>query len=236
MAKKSIFRFKQFTLLQSDTQLKVTTEATLFGAWISVKGTQNILDIGAGTGVLSLMLAQKANVQIDAVELQKDAAEICRENFGNSPWSNQLNIFQTPVQEFSSNKKYDVIVCNPPFFFQQTKRQSVGKNTAMHNSTLSLKDLLDSVLRLINEAGEFYLLLPPEEMESFIELAADRKFFLQEKLELIHKAGKAVLREASYFSFAKPKKIQIHQLIMRNEDESYSDAYREMLKEYLIIF
>ena len=234
--KNSIFKFKQFDLLQSDVQLKVTTEATLFGAWVFVSDGKSVLDIGSGTGVLSLMLGQKAKIQVDAVELQKEAAEICRENFENSPWPEQLNVFHTSIQDFQPNKKYDVIVSNPPFFFQQTNRKTAGKNTAMHNSTLSLQDLLNAVTRLLDREGRFYLLLPPGEMKSFVDAAAGKNLYLHEKLELIHKAGKPVLREAACFSFDKPEHIQIRQFIMRNEDESYSNAYREMLKEYLIIF
>lgn len=236
MKQKSNFRFKQFDLIQSEAHLKITTEATLFAAWANVAGAKRILDIGAGTGLLSLMLAQKSDAEIEAIELQSEAAEICRNNFENSPWQKQLKCWNTAVQDFESAEKYDCIICNPPFFFKHLKGEKQAKNKAMHNETLSLEDLLNSVIRLLANEGQFYLLLPSKEMNDFIELAQAKNLFLQEKLELIHKAGKPVLREAACFAKLRAKEMKTSQLIMRNADESYSAAYRELLKEYLIIF
>ncbi|MEX2588826.1 MAG: methyltransferase, partial [Chitinophagales bacterium] len=230
------FRFKQFQLIQSENHLKITTEATLFAAWADAEKAQNILDIGAGTGVLSLMLAQKSNAQIEAIEIQKGAMEICADNFKNSPWKKRLKIHHSSIQNFDSAEKYEAIVCNPPFFFKQSKRKQESKNRAMHNESLSLGDLLAAILRLLKKTGKFYVLLPPETMQHFVLLASENGLYLHEKLQLIHKPGKPVLREAACFAFQKPKSLDVQQLIIRNADESYSNAYRELLREYLIIF
>lgn len=232
----STFQFKQFALIQSNTQLKVTTEATLFAAWINVKNSNRILDIGSGTGVLSLMLAQKSKADINAVEIQESMADLCFENFKMSPWSERLNIHHNSIQEFNNDEKFDTIVCNPPFFFRHLKGNHSGKNKAIHNESLSFEDLSIAVHKLLTDQGNFYVLLPPVEMSSLIKLLAPHGLVLQSKLQMIHKMGKPVLREAACFSSNKKSSPETHQLIMRNEDESYTEAYRNLLKDYLTIF
>ncbi|MCR6638684.1 MAG: methyltransferase [Sporocytophaga sp.] len=116
----SYFRFKQFQVNQEKTGMKVCTDSCIFGAYIDPGGAQTILDIGSGTGLLSLMMAQKTNAEINAVEIDDDASLQSEENFKNSKWSDRLYIFKSPIQEFSAaaTKKYDLIISNPPFFHQ----------------------------------------------------------------------------------------------------------------------
>ena len=142
------FQFKQFTIHQEKTAMKVCTDACLFGAWVANKielneiNADNILDIGCGTGLLSLMLAQKTKAQIDAVEIDKNAFEQAKENINLTEWKEQINIHHGSIIDFKSNKKYDLIICNPPFYENQLKSVDSARNKAMHATTLSYKDLI----------------------------------------------------------------------------------------------
>lgn len=162
----SFFRFKQFIVHQDQTAMKVCTDACLFGAWV-VKNTkltsaQNILDIGTGTGLLSLMLAQHCTATIDAVEIETMAAEQANANFKASKWHNQLQIHTSSIIDFAKNnqRKYDLIITNPPFFEQQLKSTSAQRNIAMHSAHLTLFELANCINILIADTGVAAILLP----------------------------------------------------------------------------
>ncbi len=174
--------------------MKVCTDACLFGALVAdqvkTKASTNILDIGTGTGLLSLMLAQRVPALIDAVEIDEAAYQQAKENFEQSPWKERLSIFNTDILKFDAGKKYDCIISNPPFFENDLKSSDKNKNAAKHDTTLTLEQLLQTVQKLLNEDGSFAVLLPYHRIEECILLAEKIGLYLNKKV-LVKQTDKA---------------------------------------------
>lgn len=194
---KDQFQFKQFTIRQDRCLMKVGTDGVLLGAWADVRGASTILDIGAGTGLIALMLAQRApEARIDAVELDPGSARQAAENIAASPWSDRVRLFPIAIQDFvvSEGRFYDLIVSNPPFFTGALKSPKPGRNQVRHGETLSFSDLLRSACRLLSPQGRFSLILPYTEAKTFMELAVHYHFFINRVREVHARPGKPVER------------------------------------------
>ncbi|HEU5052942.1 MAG TPA: methyltransferase, partial [Hanamia sp.] len=168
--------------------MKVCTDSCLFGAWIAKKiedkilRPEYILDIGSGTGLLSLMMAQKSGAKIDAVEIDENSFEQTIINFKNSAWKDRLNVFHADIKTWEAEKKYDLIISNPPFFENDLRSANQNKNLAKHHDGLTLKELLNSVKKYLNENGNLAVLLPFHRVEQFKNLATELNFFCREEL------------------------------------------------------
>ena len=239
MSANTHFSFKQFIVHQDQTAMKVTTDACIFGAYISIDGTKKILDIGTGTGLVAMMLAQRTQAQIDAVEIENSAYNQAVTNIQKSVFKEQINIFNTSIQLFSTRSEqqnqYDLIVSNPPFFQNHLKAEQATRNNSLHTDTLSFKDLIHSVLRLISSIGTFVILLPLYESSVFEELSISHGLYPQKKLTIMHRKDTKILRIITTFGFTKLQ-IQEKNLIIKNPDESYSPAFEMLLKDYYLIF
>ena len=162
----SFFRFKQFIIHQDKCAMKVTTDACLFGAWVAenIRNSElkavNALDIGCGTGLLSLMLAQKCDMDIDAVEIDEETSLQAIENEEACPFKNAISIINTDIRNYRAEKKYDIIISNPPFYENELKSDSSKKNTAHHSYNLTLDDVLLSIKKNLSKDGLFFLLVP----------------------------------------------------------------------------
>ncbi|GAL83028.1 methyltransferase small [Sporocytophaga myxococcoides] len=215
--------------------MKVCTDSCIFGAYIDPEGAQTILDIGSGTGLLSLMLAQKTNAEIDAVEIDADAVLQSEENFKNSPWNNRLHIFSSSIQNFSTEatKKYDLIISNPPFFINHLLSPNPKLNKAIHNTTLSLKELSECVSRLLSPEGKFYVLLPPYEASVFEESLKELKLFLQHRLEVKDKSEGKIIRVIDCYNNT-PATSSHRSLIIKNSEGQYTTEFSELLRPYYL--
>ncbi|MGD1807411.1 tRNA1(Val) (adenine(37)-N6)-methyltransferase [Dapis sp. BLCC M126] len=186
------FRFKQFTILQDRCAMKVGTDGTLLGAWVDVSGAEKILDIGTGTGLIALMLAQRSCqpcrtlslANIDAVEIDTDSSIQARENVERSPWSNRVKIANSSIQKYTDicQKRYDLIVSNPPFFENALKAANQARTVARHTDFLSQADLLQAAVQLLSETGRLAVIYPVEQAENFQEKAEYLGLFCQRKL------------------------------------------------------
>jgi len=157
------FRFKQFTVYHDRCAMKVTTDACLFGAWVAhrLNGCSgSILDIGTGTGLLSLMLAQQAAGQITAIELDEGAAGQAKENIAASPWIDRIDIIRSDIRSYNANGQYQYIISNPPFYENDLSSPDPAKRMAHHSEGLFVSELLRSTERLLETGGHFYFLLP----------------------------------------------------------------------------
>ena len=168
----SYFQFKQFKVNQEKSAMKVSTDACILGAYVSqyyAVRANNILDIGSGTGLLTLMLAQMSSCPIQAVEIDENAYLQTQENFAQSPWERRLDVFLGSIQDFTAGKapSYDLVICNPPFFINSLKSDNKERNLARHTDSLSFGDLLTCVNLLLLLQGIFVVLLPLREAQFF---------------------------------------------------------------------
>lgn len=230
------FKFKQFTIYQQHCAMKVTTDGCLFGAWLSnelqnTSSNSRFLDIGTGTGLLSLMVAQQTAATIDAVEIDINAAEQAIENIAASPWCNKLQVINSAIQDYQSTV-YDYIFTNPPFFDNDLKSADTKRNLALHSSALSLEDLLANITRLLASNGHFAILLPYHRVAFFEDLAGANGYHLHKKTLVQQTPKHPYFRGMLVFGLA--KKEAIVDSIVIKEDNNYTEAFKALLKDYYL--
>ena len=228
----SYFQFKQFRVEQDKCAMKVTTEGCILGAWVNVRDTGRVLDIGGGTGLLSLMLAQKSQAKIDTVEIDTKAFQQSQSNFQQSPWANRLSIHHGRIQDFKPNRKYDYIISNPPFFSNHLKAKSGQFNVAAHSEALSQDDLVEVTCRLLDQDGNATFIFPSYEADQFLKLALKNNLYLKSELVILNRAGDSPFRKIKTFGFQKVKNSSTHLIIREGND--YSRDFVSLLKDYYL--
>ena len=233
------FAFKQFLIKQDKCAMKVGTDAVLLGAWVLPNGSKNILDIGTGTGVISLMLAQKTQAKIIAIDIDENAFEQSRQNVLESKFSNQIEVIHSSLQEFSksSTQKFDLIVTNPPFFEQSLKSSDEQRSHARHADILPFDELIDGVLLLLEPKGKFNLILPTLEALKFRLLAEKKGLNLSKLLRVKSRVDKDVeKRHLMQFEF-KPSEFSENTIAIELEERhQYTEEYKELTKDYYLNF
>ena len=218
--------------------MKVCTDACLFGAWVAATierdiSLKNILDIGTGTGLLSLMLAQKNEAYIDAVEINTAAAIQASENFKVSPWKDRLQVLQTGIDEFDPSKKYDCIISNPPFFEDDLKSGNTSKNAAKHDTTLTLDDLVTQVNRLLQADGVGCILIPFHRTAYAEELVKKNGFFVNQKMLVRQSVHHGYFRTMMLFSRHSTETIT-EELFIHDEQRNYGEDFAKLLRDYYL--
>jgi tRNA1Val (adenine37-N6)-methyltransferase len=216
--------------------MKVGTDGVLLGAWSDTTGVANILDIGTGTGLIAIMLAQRApHAAIHAVEIDEAACNQAQENMAHSPWAGQLTCFHTSVQDFAkqSHLKYDLIVSNPPFFSGGTFSSSQDKTSVRHTVKLPHGDLLHAVRSLLAPAGRFCMILPPMEGLRFREMAGSYGIFCSKMVEVVPKQGKPVERLLLQFE-RQEHPMEKRQMVINDGDapNEWSEDFRALTGDY----
>ena len=216
--------------------MKVCTDSCILGAWTAtrLKGSQRVLDIGAGTGLLTLMLAQQNPLAIDAIELDADAFEQATENIAASPWPARIHLKQGDARNYDFNHTYDFIITNPPFFEAGLLSPSPAKNKARHAETLTLEELLSIILRNLKKSGSFSILLPSHRTDYFENLAREKGFFLQEKCLVKQTPAHTPFRSVLLFAFKQAAPTNIQQLTIRNEKGNETTELQHLLKDYYL--
>ncbi len=233
----SEFRFQQFSVIQTNSAMKVCTDAVIFGAMAPVKLGDSTLDIGTGTGLLSLMVCQLGAGQVTAVELTLPAYDEAALNFKNSPWATQLEAVYADIQRFATNSNihYDFIICNPPFFAEHSKAANQLRNTARHTDQLSFDDLLNSVNRLLSPQGLFYVLLPIHAIELFVVMALAAGLYLNRQIDMRGYAHNEA--KVSALTFSRQTSGSDKQLLtIYKADRVYSEESESYLAQFLLRF
>jgi len=231
------FKFKQFTIQQDKTAMKVGTDGVLLGAWVSLDlNPFSVLDIGAGTGLVGLMLAQRSNAEhIDAIELDDNAYEQAVENFENSDWGDRLFCYHASLQEFSEeiDDTYDLIISNPPFYTSTYKKLPKERAMARHTKSLSYNELLESTAKLLSEEGSCAFIIPFEAATNFIALANKNNLFLNRITNVKGTENAVLKRSLMQFSFFE-NPIEKTELVIEIERHKYTTDYIELTKDFYL--
>ncbi len=232
------FKFKQFAVYQDQCAMKVGTDGVLLGAWVDCEKAKSILDIGTGTGLISLMLAQRSSAFIDAVEIDQQACDQAKENVKKSLWKDRIEILHSSFQEYykSTNKKYDLIVSNPPYFQNSLLAPDKKRTDARHNSNLQLEDLMSGSLKLLNDDGILGVILPYLEGNMFILKASEFGLYCVRQTKVLPNPGKQPKRLLLEFSRNKKPLIEQELIIELNKRHEYSEAYKNLTKDFYLAF
>ncbi len=234
----STFYFKQFKVQDRMSTMKVGTDAVLLGASVETGEAAEILEVGTGCGVIALILAQRSPARIDAIEVDEKSVLQARENVNNSPWVKRISVFHQSFQVFASqaDKKYDLIVSNPPFFTNSLKSPHQKRNISRHNDSLSFRELIICADQVIKKDGSLWVILPDKESNEFITTAMNKGFFVKKILKILPKPGRVPQRNIMQFIKDGTADTVIEYLAIRNPDDSYSREYMELTKEYYLDF
>ena len=228
------FRFKQFAVEQDDVAMKVGTDGVLLGAWANCEGAKRILDIGTGTGVIALMLAQRnSEAEIHAVEIDETASHRARSNFDMSPWGKRMSVECCAVQEFAPTEKSDLIISNPPYFIDSLQCPDAKRTTARHAQDLTFDELDRAVCRLLADGGRFALILPTAEFDRYLSVT---QLHLVRRCDVYPKIGAAVKRVMAEFAKL-PMSFQAETITIEvGPRGEYTDEYRALTKDFYLKF
>ena len=238
------FKFKQFTIKQDRCAMKIGTDGVLLGAWTAINNnTYNILDIGAGTGIIALMLAQRSFAEnIEAIELNGDAFEQCTENFENSPWGDRLFCFHAGFDEFvdeyteekpDESELYHLIVSNPPFYKEEVTSGDYARDSARQNTSLPFNELGEGVTKLLTKDGSFSTIIPFKEESQFLNLTRQNGLYPSRITRVKGNSTTDVKRSLLQFSFSE-QKIEINELVIEKERHQYTDDYIALTKDFYL--
>lgn len=231
------FKFKEFTVEQDRCAMKIGTDGVLLGAWVSVKNKPfSILDIGAGTGIIALQLAQRSNAEmVDAIEIDENAYEQCVDNFENSPWGDRLFCYHASLEEFVEEieGKYDIVISNPPFYSEDYKSADESRDTARFTDALPFDELIESASQLLSDEGIFAVIIPRKEEEKFIKMASEVNLFPNRICRVSGTETSEEKRSMLEFSFEKisPK---IENLTIETSRHNYTEEYTKLVQDFYL--
>jgi len=231
------FQFKQFTIQQDKTAMKVGTDGVLLGAWVKLQDEFNsILDVGSGTGLIALMLAQRSYAEtIDAIELNEDAYEQTVENFENSNWADRLFCYHASFQQFVEEIEdtYDLIISNPPFYTSTFKKLPSDRAMARHSESLSFTELLQGTLKLLSNTGTCAFIIPFEEEENFIEIANQNNLY-PNRITRVKGNERTEIKRTLLQLTKVETAIETNELIIEIERHNYTPKYIDLVKEFYV--
>lgn len=238
MGRNNYFQFKQFKIIQERAAMKVGTDGVLLGAWVQVDNENTILDVGTGTGLIALMLAQKTKAKIFGVEIEINAALEAKENIFKSPWGTRIEIINDSFQNYikSAEHKFDLIISNPPFFIQDKKPVNTNVAVAKHSDLLPLKDLIEGSIYLLNKPGKLALILPVLQAQKAINMAEINGLFLTRITEVKPTPSKEPNRLLIEFSSVNKVLDSASLTIYDNLTTNYSSQYKELTQDFYLNF
>jgi tRNA1Val (adenine37-N6)-methyltransferase len=229
------FKCRRFTVKQDRTAMKVGTDGVLLGSWITANGSEkNVLDIGTGTGLLALMMAQKIpDAEIVACEIDETACKQASENISSSEWSGRITVINADVRMLKlTSGSFDLIVCNPPYFEKSLKSHDNKRNVARHNDSLPFPELVDCVHRLLRDNGRFALIVPIDKADTIVELAAGKNLWPVKRLNVKPTETKPVNRVIMEFGY-EFHPVEEYSLTIRTGN-NYSDEYKSVTGDFYL--
>jgi len=218
--------------------MKLSTDAVLLGVFADGSGASNILDIGTGSGILLLMLAQRCEAEITGIDMDQGSVEDAIQNIENSPWKNRIHLIHERIQEYSNRtlEKYDAIVSNPPYFENSKRSPYISRNQSKHTAMLTFQELVAISASLLNKKGCCSFILPADSESNFSNLASHAGLFLHRKMQVYPKKSKEYNRVLLEFKKTKITAIEQASLIIRMEDNTFSPAYKEYTRDFYLKF
>lgn len=233
----SWFRFKQFKIEQAGAAMKVGTDGVLVGAWSFIPASGHILDIGSGTGLIALMAAQRSiDATIDAIEIEESAFLQCKENIENSPWPTRCNVIQGSIFDYYPEKRYNCILCNPPFFIQSLKNPGQERTLARHcTNGFDHKALLDHVMtNLLDKDGLFSLILPVTEARTLITYAQNCNIGISRITHILSFPNEAPIRYLMEFTHNRPHLTNENDFILYDSKNIRSTEYNKLMEDFYL--
>ena len=234
----SVFQFKQFSVNQDQTAMKIGTDGVLLGAWTPIENNPKaILDIGTGTGIIALMLAQRSNAeQIDAFEIDESAYEQAVENFENSPWSDRLFCFHAGLDEFleEPEDEYDLIVSNPPFFSEDFRSENEQRDLARFQEAMPFEEIVEAADLLLSENGIFSVIIPFHEEDRFIELCAEVELFPIKITRVKGAQNTKIIRSLLAFKRFELAVLTADELVIEISRHEYTPEYISLTKDFYL--
>ncbi len=227
------FKFKKFTIWHDKCAMKVGTDGVLLGAWVNLDNARTVLDIGAGTGLVSLMIAQRCMADIVAVEIDDSAAKQCVENIYKSPWQNRIIVKNDDFINCHFNEKFDIIVSNPPYFIDSLASPTCTRNMARHNDSLNFADMFAKVSNLLESNGEFSIIIPNDIVDRVEHIAAKYKLFAAKRLLVYPTLNSKVKRQIISFRFS-TNDCESEELVLEIARHKYTREYINLTSFFYI--
>jgi tRNA1Val (adenine37-N6)-methyltransferase len=230
------FTFKKFRVNQDRNVMRVGTDAVILGSWTNPGNAERILDVGTGTGLLALMMAQRSEAEVHAVDIEEEAFEQARENFILSPWNERLIAHHLSLQHYSviCQDRYDLVISNPPYFLHAHKGHSETRNLARHlDRGLNIPDLCNCVRSLLKPEGRFCVIFPPKEAVKFMEYAETHGLYVNRLTRVKTKPGKEVKRMLMELEMER-KEMQVDELIICDQDMNFTEKYLKLTADFYL--
>ena len=232
----SYFTFKQFRVLHRKSIMKVGTDGVLLGAYVDCGDAKRILDIGTGTGLLCLMLAQKCDAHIHGIEINAEAAEVAKFNVEQCPWADRIEVILSSVQDFTPVEKYDLIVSNPPFYTTDVVAPEKGRALARHDLSLNVSELVASVDRLLSQDGRCYVIYPTEQCQVFEDEASKCGLFALSRLYVSSRPDVPPIRTIVELCRRQCETVCDSLYIENGARHDFSDKYKSLTRDYYLKF
>lgn len=230
------FTFKQFRVMHRKSIMKVGTDGVLLGAYVNCKNASSILDIGTGTGLLCLMLAQKSNATIHGIDINAEAVEVAKFNVEQSNWHERIKIFHSSVQDFAPEGKYDLIVSNPPFYTTDVVAPEKGRALARHDISLNIFDLASAASRFLSDRGRCYVIYPTEQCLLFEKEAEKLGLYATARLYVSSHPDTPPIRTIFEMSREKREPTCDSLFIENGARHDFSEKYKSLTKDYYLKF
>lgn len=228
------FQFKQFTVWHDKCAMKVGTDGVLLGAWANICNVNSVLDIGTGTGLVALMIAQRCTADVVALEIDENAAAQAVENKDKSPWKERISVQHTDFKTYTCDKKFDLIVSNPPYFSNSLLSPDLKRSTARHTNELSYHELIKGASELLSVNGEFSMIIPFDSLDNLKKIAEEFSLYTIKQTNIIPKPDSAPKRVLITLSFNETIRTKTDELVIELSRHKYSEDYISLTKEYYL--